>query len=164
MPRALPLIALTLSWLAAPLAAQQRGDSAAYTLLMSGNRAGVEVDRRTEDGGWLIHYEYNDRGRGPGIEETVRMSALGIPSAITIDGHDYLKNSVAERFSVVAGAPTWKNSAEAGSAAAGGRAFYLSMDGAAGEGGLLARALLAAPGIRSISSPRATRASTASSR
>ena len=145
-PRALPLIALAAACLAVPVAAQQPGDSAVYTILMSGNRAGVEVDRRTKDGGLAIHYEFNDRGRGPGIDENLTLGAGGVPTAISIDGHDYMKNAVNERFSVVAGAPTWKNSAEAGSAAAGARGFYLSMDGASGEAALLARALLAAPG------------------
>ena len=143
--RALPLIALVLSIAAAPAAAQAPGDSVAYTALMSGNRAGFEMDHRTAGGGWSMHFEYNDRGRGPSVDETITMSAAGTPTSIVITGRDYLKNAVAEQFGIAAGVPSWKNSAEQGSGAAGASAFYLSMDGAAGEGGVLARALLASP-------------------
>ena len=72
----------------------------------------------------------------------------GIPRLIETDGHDYLKNKVRERFAIVEGKASWQNSAEKGTGAlsSGKSAFYLSFDGVPAEMGLLAQALLAAPG------------------
>ena len=118
-------------------------DSVMYTVLMSGNRAGYEVVRRGP-GTITAHFEFNDRGRGPVVDEKVQL-ADGVPVSVTITGHDYFKNGVSEQFRMISGAATWKNSAESGSATAPG-AFYLSMDGVPEENAALARALLHAPG------------------
>ena len=118
-------------------------DSVSYAVLMASNPAGHQSVRRHADTAWYA-FEFNDRGRGPSVSEQLVMGANGVPVAVTITGHDYLKNPVSETFAVNAGTATWKNSMEQGSAAANG--IYLSMDGAPDEGAVLARALLRAPG------------------
>src|SRR5262249_50067875 len=110
---------------------------------MSGNVAGHQSVRRRADTAWVA-FEFNDRGRGPSITETIVTNTSGVPSFIRVTGHDYLKNAVDEQFSVWNSTATWKNSAESGSAPANG--YYISMDGAVEEGAVLARALLRAPG------------------
>ena len=117
-------------------------DSTSYTVLMASNVAGSQTVRRRGDTAWTA-FEFHDRGRGPSVTETVVAGAGGVPSAIAITGHDYLKTPVAETFAVNAGTATWKNASESGSGAANG--FYLSMNGAPEEGAVLACALLRAP-------------------
>ena len=118
-----------------------------HSVLLAGRPSGFQTSRRSADGEWHFVFEYNDRGRGPSLTERVVLGANGIPTLIETGGHDYLKNPVNERFSLVDRNASWKNSAEQGTRAlpAGAAAFYLSFDGAPGELGLLARALLSAP-------------------
>ncbi|HET9837018.1 MAG TPA: amidohydrolase family protein [Candidatus Angelobacter sp.] len=117
-----------------------------YALLTMGNKAGYEQITRNADGSLQVHFEFNDRGRGPSIDEKIVSGKDGIPSAIEIKGNDYLKAPVEERFSVQAGKATWKNRSEQGEKSAAGKAFYVSLNGVPEETTLLAKALLDAPG------------------
>ena len=117
-----------------------------HSVLMAGRPAGLRTSTRSGDGAWRFVFEYNDRGRGPSLTERVVLGSDGIPRSIEIDGHDYLKNQVLERFGMAAGKASWKNSAERGTRVlpAGAPGFYLGFDGVPAELGLLARALLTA--------------------
>ena len=117
-----------------------------YTFILSGNKAGYESSTRNPDGSLQIHFEFNDRGRGPNINEKILAGKDGIPVEIEITGVDYLKAPVDERFSLKQGAATWKNRSEEGQQKINGKAFYASISGASEETALLAQALLAAPG------------------
>ena len=118
--------------------------STRYTFM--GNKAGYESSTRNPDGSLQIHFEFNDRGRGPNLNEKIRAGKDGIPTEIEITGVDYLKAPVDERFSLKQGAASWKNRSEEGQKKISGKAFYTSISGASEETGLLAQALLAAPG------------------
>jgi len=149
-----PSLALAVSAAtAAPLGSAAPGtlapdDTVAYTVLLSGNEAGVEQRWVGPDHNLHYHFEFHDRGRGPALDEQVSLDAAGIPVLIQSTGHDYLKNPVEERFTLAHGTASWKNSAEAGSAPAASGAFYVTMDGVPEEQALLVRALLLAPGHR----------------
>src|SRR5689334_12204657 len=71
-----------------------------YTFLTMGNKAGYEQTSRNADGSRQVHFEFNDRGRGPSIDERIVAGKDGIPTLIEIKGVDYLKAPVEERFSV----------------------------------------------------------------
>ena len=116
-----------------------------YTFILAGNKAGYESSTRNPDGSLQIHFEFNDRGRGPNINEKIRAGKDGIPTEIEITGVDYLKAPVEERFSLKQGAASWKNRSEEGQKKISGKAFYTSISGASEETALLAQALLAAP-------------------
>ncbi len=117
-----------------------------YTFILSGNKAGYESSTRNPAGSLQIHFEFNDRGRGPNVNEKIRVGKDGIPTEIEITGVDYLKNPVDERFSFKQGVASWKNRSEEGQKNTNAKAFYASISGATEETGLLAQALLAAPG------------------
>ena len=110
--------------------------------------AGVQTSTVAADGSRSLSYEYNDRGRGPKLTARVRLDAASVPVSIEMDGVDYIKAPVSERFTFANGLARWKNSAEAGEQKLGGRAFYLSTQGLPEELGWLAHALLQAPGQR----------------
>src|SRR5207302_275049 len=57
---------------------------ARYTFLLAGNKAGFESSTRNADGSWQIHYEFNDRGRGPSIDERIVAGKDGMPTEIEI--------------------------------------------------------------------------------
>jgi hypothetical protein len=117
-----------------------------YTFILAGNKAGFESSSRNADGSLQIHFEFNDRGRGPNVNEKIVSGKDGIPVELEITGVDYLKAPVDERFSLKQGNATWKNRAEEGQKKINGKAFYVSISGANEEAALLAQALLDAPG------------------
>src|SRR5260370_24407996 len=86
--------------------------------------------------------EVNDRGRGSRTYSTYSLDKDGMPVAVEVEGNDYFKAPVSERFSSDHGMASWKNKAEQGEKKIAGTAFYLSMYGPPTEGALLARAIL----------------------
>jgi imidazolonepropionase-like amidohydrolase len=130
----------------APAAKPENAAATRYTFILSGNKAGYESSTRNPDGSLQVHFEFNDRGRGPSINEKIVAGKDGIPVEIEITGVDYLKAPVEERFSLKQGTASWKNRSEEGQKKISGKAFYPSISGASEETGLLAQALLTAPG------------------
>jgi imidazolonepropionase-like amidohydrolase len=114
-----------------------------YTMKLGANRAGG-MTVAAKGGATVVDFEFNDRGRGPKSHAVYKLDKDGLPIELTTTGNDYLKSPVSERFTMKGGVATWKNDAESGTSRT--RGFYLSMNGAAEELGMLARALLKAPG------------------
>ncbi len=117
-----------------------------YAFNLMGNRAGYQTVCLQADGSRVVHFAFNDRGRGPALTSKIQLDAKGIPVAIATDGNDYLKSPVAERFTRAGGNVTWQNKVERGTQPAAGAEFYVSQSGSFEEIGLLARALRDAPG------------------
>ena len=135
-----------LGWiLAAAAGAAESAGPARYTILLGGNRSGEQTVARTSAGGYAVHYEYNDRGRGPKIDERISVDARGWPGNVEIAGVDYFKGAVSEKLRRDAGRIRWESDVEKGDAP-DGAGFYPAFYGAPMEIGVLARALLRAPG------------------
>jgi imidazolonepropionase-like amidohydrolase len=117
-----------------------------YTMLLSGNRAGEQVVRSLGSGVEEIHYEFNDRGRGPKLDERIALGSRGIPIAIEIAGNDYHKAPVNEMFSGSPSLARWASASETGERREPGTVFYVPLNGTPEDFGLLARALRDAPG------------------
>src|SRR5579864_936357 len=128
-----------------PAPSSNGATSTRYIFILSGNKAGYESSTRNPDGSLQIHFEFNDRGRAPNVNEKIRVGKDRIPTEIEITGVDYLKSPVDERYSLKEGVASWKNRSEEGHKTTNGKAFYASISGAAEEAALLAQALLAAP-------------------
>lgn len=122
------------------------GKTVRYSVLTLGNKAGFQSSTRTPDGSRQLHFEFNDRGRGPSLDEKVVTGKNGIPTEISITGVDYYKAPVSEHFIFTQGNARWKNRAEEGQKKTNGKAFYISASGAPEEQALLAQSLLTAPG------------------
>ena len=119
-----------------------------YTVFLAGNRAGEQVVRPVGTGGWDVHFEFNDRGRGPKVDERIDCDEAGVPTRVEIAGNDYFKGAVEEHFRRDPSSATWKSAQESGDRPSPGRAFYLPFNGTPRDSGLLARALWRAPGHR----------------
>lgn len=120
----------------------------AFSLVLAGNRAGYHVACGMPDGSALYLFAFNDRGRGPAVRSRIVLDGAGVPTSLTVDGNDYLKNAVDERFAIANGEASWKNKAESGTRRLDAPAFYLSLSGTPAELPLLAKAAMAAPGHR----------------
>jgi len=92
-------------------------------------------------------YGFSERGRGDRIRARWTVDARGLPVAYDAQGNDYWKVPLVEHFDVTAGKATWKNRVESGSADAAA-SFYLPANAPPEFMGVLARALLKAPGQR----------------
>lgn len=113
-----------------PPRATARGDTARYVILTSDRRAGFYREWWA-NGALHSVYEYNDRGRGPHQEAVVTPGVGDVPTAMTIVGHAYLKDTVDERFSTQRAAEgdraTWRSTLEQGAASVRpGREFYVN--------------------------------------
>ena len=133
-----------LSLVASSVARSQSVDTTRYTILLANRPAGIQKAWTEADGTRGFYMEYNDRGRGPAIIERVKLDTNGYPRIVEIDGHDYLKAPVQERFVVEqTGLARWKSAAESSSVKLDGPAFYLGMNDA--SVGLMEPLLLASP-------------------
>ena len=140
--------AIAAAFLFAGSALAQVAGETRYAVLMMEKPAGMQTSTVGADGSRNLSYEFNDRGRGPKLTAHVRLDAAGVPVSMDIDGVDYLKAPVAERFTAANGVARWKNSAEAGEQKIAAPGFYLSTQGLPEELAWLARALLKAPDQR----------------
>lgn len=123
------------------------GEEVRYTILTSGNPAGSMVVR--QGGREVIStYEFNDRGRGPELEERTTLGDGGVPVRIEVTGNDYWKKAVEERFELAAGVARWDNGAETGERRLATPAYYIALNGSPDDLAWLAAALLAAPAGR----------------
>ncbi|NZA25582.1 amidohydrolase family protein [Luteimonas sp. SJ-92] len=136
----LPLVFLLFA--GAVLAGESR-----HTVLLLGGHAG-EQSLSATDGGIRAEYRYSDRGRGESLVATWRLDDAGLPVEYRVEGHDYMKAPVEESFRVEAGTASWRSRSGTGSAPVGTGAFYVPESAPPELTGVLARALLLAPGRR----------------
>src|SRR5687767_10224484 len=80
-----------------------------YSVLMSTNVAGQQVVT-TRGNETIIDFEFNDRGRGPKTHTVIKLDAMGVPVSMVTTGNDYMKQTIAEEFSVASDIAKWKNS------------------------------------------------------
>jgi hypothetical protein len=140
MRRSIGFGMLLLSGLALADSGQQRS-----VILMLGKPAGEMVRSVEADGSLHVHYEFNDRGRGPKLDSVYRVGADGGVTEARTQGVNYFKGKVDEAYTRDGDQARWKNSSEDETRQLHGPAFYSSMDGPPEEVAMLARALLAAP-------------------
>ena len=116
-------------------------------ILMHGNPAGAQTIAE-QSGTTRAEYSFNDRGRGDHIVATWKLDAAGVPIEYRGSGNDYMKAAVTESFHLADGKASWRNRAEQGEKAVSGEAFYVPVNAPPEMLGVLARALLRAPGHR----------------
>ena len=124
------------------LSAEQRSDK----IVIQGNPAGNQTIQIDAAGRTQVEYSYNDRGRGDHITATWKLDAAGVPTEYEGRGNDYMKAPVEEKFDLKNGKAHWKNRSEQGEQSVTGEAFYIPVNAPPEFTGVLARALLKAPG------------------
>ncbi len=124
------------------LSAEQRSDK----IVIQGNPAGNQTIQTDPAGLTHVEYSYNDRGRGDHITATWKLDAAGVPIEYEGRGNDYMKALIEERFDLNNGKAHWKNRSEQGEQSVTGEAFYVPVNAPPEFTGVLARALLKAPG------------------
>ena len=142
MTRSMALVAFLATLICLPaLGAETR-----HTIILGGNKAGLQTTNIAADGTREVSYEFTDRGRGPKINARIKLNEAGLPVSVQASGNDYLKVPVKETFTLEQGVARWKNDAESGEKKLTAPAFYVSLQSVPEEGALLANALLKAAG------------------
>jgi len=114
-----------------------------------GVAVGTQKLQALPGGAMQADYGFSERGRGDQIRARWTLDARGLPSTYDAQGNDYWKVPLTEHFEISAGQARWKNRIEDGAAAwSAPGAFYLPANAPPEFMGVLARALLKAPGQR----------------
>src|SRR5947199_1330645 len=126
--------------------AQASAEQCSDKILIQGNPAGTQAVQTDAAGLTHVEYSYNDRGRGDHITATWKLDAAGVPTEYEGRGNDYMKAPVEERFDLKNRKARWKNRSEQGEQSVTGKAFYIPVNAPPEFTGVLALALLKAPG------------------
>ncbi len=116
-----------------------------YQVVFGKKLAGYHKSSRDAEGVYHFEFEYNDRGRGPHLEEAIRLDAEGFIEELNITGHNYLKDTVNENFLISGNEYQWKSTTEEGTASTKTKAFYSSFNGTYGSTELMVQKLLEQP-------------------
>lgn len=127
---------------AATKPAADHGGELRYVFLTSGQKNGEMIETRGPDGSAIVHFSFNDRGRGPDLTTTYWTGADGIPTKVEIRGVDYFKIQVNEDFVREGDTARWKNASEQDSITSKTPAFYIALNSPPEEAALLIRAAL----------------------
>ena len=136
------LLASSITLTTASAAATHREDQ----ILIMGISSGSQTVETQAAGATRGEFSFNDRGRGDHIIATWKLDAAGVPTEYSGRGNDYMKAPVEESFRITGGKATWKSRTEHGERAIRGEAFYVPNNAPPELIGVLARALLEAPG------------------
>ncbi len=116
-----------------------------YDWLTQGQVSGRLEVTRHPDGERSAFFEFNDRGRGPRLEERYRVDASGLLRSFHIGGKPYMGAPVDEGFEFDQGVARWRSTLESGSVEGPLQAYYLAGESTPETLAALARALLKAP-------------------
>src|SRR2546430_851472 len=91
--------------LAPPAAAES---TRRYDFILGPGKAGFEtVTIRGNERD--VHFEYNDRGRGPKTDSVIVVEDRSFPRSLSTTGNDYYKASITEALSMTNGTLAWSN-------------------------------------------------------
>lgn len=126
----------------------QAAETHEYQVLLQGNSAGKQTIKAAADGLTEVDYHYNDRGRGDETSAQWRLDSDGLLIDYRARGKNYTKAEVNETFSLHEGHARWSNASEQGDRVLDAPAFFMPISAPPEMQGVLARALLKAPGHR----------------
>ncbi len=112
---------------------------------MRGKLAGKHTSTMDQHGNYVYSFHYNDRGRGPELEEKIQLNDEGSITSLEISGVNYLKDTISEIFIASSNLARWKSTSEEGETTTDGAKFYASVNGTLGDTELLVRKLLKNP-------------------
>jgi len=145
---ALSLVALLAGWIGmATASAAADPHVLRYDWLTQGQPSGGLSVSLQGDGLRVSTFSFNDRGRGPDLSERIALDDKGLIRSLQIQGKAYMGSPVEEHFARDSeGLARWRSAADSGSQTGAEHAFYIAGESTPDQIGILARALLAAPG------------------
>jgi hypothetical protein len=117
-----------------------------YDILHFGKKSGAQQTVVQDDGRVRVTYSYRDNGRGPDIEEDMRLLPDGSFRSYRQTGRTTYGAALDERFSIAGGRASWQSPAERGRQALEGPAIYLPSYGSPETHAVIVRATQKAGG------------------
>ncbi|MFN3214719.1 MAG: amidohydrolase family protein [Henriciella sp.] len=122
----------------------ESSDTATYHVFVQGTNIGA-VEATPTETGYNVFYEYRNNGRGPTINETITLSADGLPIGWTAKGNTTFGNAVDESFTLENGIASWTDSTGTEQATVSEPTLYVAQNGSPFGLAVTAKALLADP-------------------
>lgn len=113
-----------------------------FTVMVAGTEIGALAVDHTS-GQTVIEYEFRNNGRGPTLNETIRLSEFGFPIEWQVEGATTFGNKVDETFVQDGTSASWTDATGPGSAEVTSPAIYVAQNASPYSLWLYARALLA---------------------
>lgn len=108
--------------------------------------SGTSVSTTTDGGIVTVAFDVHWNGRGPRADATIHLAPDGTIASLESKGHHMMQAPVEESFSIEGGNAHWKGTDENGATIVRRSAFYVPISDIPDALGLLAQALLKAPG------------------
>ena len=125
-------VILCILLLSSNLLLAQKSDTLYYSVVTAGKTVGKQISWKNSANELHYHYEFNDRGRGPSIDATIKTADNGSIIFQEYTGVDYFKTTVKEKFEVRKNKAYWKNKFENDSAVFKGQ-LYSTINGTPAE-------------------------------
>ncbi|HJW10391.1 MAG TPA: amidohydrolase, partial [Albitalea sp.] len=129
MTRSMRALAALAGAAALALATSVSADQTTRYILFTGDgtRGGEQVVQRSDDGRVDVRYIFKNNGRGPELEETIRLAPDGTMAEYSVKGKAEMGGAVQEHFVREGTQAQWQSNAEKGSASVQGPALYVPL-------------------------------------
>ena len=116
------------------------------TVVTLGRPSGSDVTTTSADGTVTVAFDVLQNGRGPHVDATLHLAPDGTIASLEAHGHHEMMGPVDEVFSIEGSHARWKSHEESGDTTVRRSAFFVPIAEVPDAIGLLAQALLRAPG------------------
>ncbi len=116
-----------------------------YSISFQGRVSGAQTTTVANDGTLRVVFTYRDNGRGPDINETIRVAPDGSLREFRATGKSTFGAPISETFQRKGAAATWRSVSDRGETQSAGAAVYIPVDSSFEIPALTARALLKEP-------------------
>lgn len=130
--------------------------SVSYDWLTLGEKSGELVVNYGSNGQQTATFEFNDRGRGPQLQEKIQLDQAGQMTRFEVTGHSYMGAPVDERFHRVGQQASWHSADEQGEAEVDQPAAYVNGQGSPETFAVMVRSVLQQPDHRMALLPSGT--------
>ncbi|NQW26762.1 MAG: amidohydrolase family protein [Flammeovirgaceae bacterium] len=117
-------------------------DTTRYEVIFREGSAGVYKKWREAQNTYGFYYTYTDRGRGPLLKEKIELNERNFITQHLVNGVNYLKDSVDEKFESHEETASWINSGEEAHGTFTGNELYFRYDGSPASYEIISQLLL----------------------
>lgn len=134
--------------LCALLIAPALAQTTEHSVLFSGKVSGSQTTTTVKNGELHVVFTYRDNGRGPDIDEIIRVDADGTIASYRVKGKSTFGAPIVERFQRRGSRATWDSNVDRGETNVDGPALYLPIESSLEPLAIAVRALLKQPNQR----------------
>ena len=131
---------IVLAFALAVAAAAQADETFEYDVLYAGKLSGTQTTVVGDAGNLAVTYSYRNNGRGPDLEETIRLAADGTFASYRLKGKTTYGALLDEQLTVKDGRASWQSTSERGFKDIASPAMYLPNYGSPETTALIVRA------------------------